>query len=103
MKLKEARKLGIDYCKNNKCNYTYISANNMGGFYLSSTGDDHTVFLVNKNGSLDTYLGTNYAANFHKEFKKKNSNRRNDNKRKLADASNYDFLNYDLDEDEEEE
>lgn len=96
MTLKEVRKLGIEYCKNNKCNYTYISANNVGGFYLSIRGDGHTVFLVNKNGSMDAYLGTKYAVDFHKEYKKKN-NKRNSDKKKLADMCNYDYVNPDSD------
>lgn len=69
--LKEIRNLGIDYCKKNLCGYTYISANNIGGFYLSATGDDHTVFMLNSNGSLHPMMTTSFAADLHKRFKKR--------------------------------
>ncbi len=91
MTLKEARKSGIKYCEENNCSYTYISANNVGGFYLSTREDNHTVFLVNKNGSLDSYLGTKYAADFHKEYKRKENSRRNNDKKVIAEMCNYDY------------
>ena len=93
MKLKDARKLGIKYCENNNCTHTYISHHNIGGFYLTERESNHTVFFVNRNGSLDVCLNTNYAVDFHKEFERRKKNRRKDGKRKIADIYCY---NYDL-------
>lgn len=86
--LKETRKLGIAYCKKNGCGYTYISANNVDGFYLSATGDDHTVFMLNSNGSLHPMMVTSFAADFHKHFKKR-TERDRDWKRTLAELANF--------------
>lgn len=86
--LKEIRKLGIDYCKKNCCGYIYVSANNIGGFYLSPTGDEHTVFLLNANGSLHPLKTTNFAYNFHKNFQKR-TERKHDGKKILSDLANY--------------
>ena len=91
MKLKDARRLGIKYCEENNCNYTYISHDNSNEFYLTNDESKHTVFLVSRNGSLDAYLDTKYAADFHKELKKRKSNRRRDGKRKMAEMFNHDF------------
>ena len=71
MKLKEARNLGIKYCEDNKCNYTYISHDDVEGFYLTDSESKHTVFFIGKNGSLNAYRGTGYAADFHKELQKR--------------------------------
>ena len=89
MKLKEVRKLGIKYCEENNCNYTYISHDNVSEFYLTDTEGKHTVFLVNRNGSLDAYLATKYATDFHKELKRRKKNRRENGKRKIAEMCNY--------------
>lgn len=86
--LKEIRKLGIDYCKKNLCGYTYISANNVDGFYISVTGDDHTVFMLNSNGSLHPIMGTSFAVDFHKHFKKR-TERSRDGKKTLAELANF--------------
>ena len=93
MKLKDVRKLGIKYCEENNCSYTYISHNDVGGFYLTEKESNHTVFLVNRNGSLDACYNTSYAVDFHKEFEKRKNNRRNDGKRKIADiyCFNHDY------------
>ena len=84
MKLKEARKLGIEYCETNNCNYTYIAHDKTNEFYLTENEDKHTVFFVKKNGGLNAYRGTNYAVEFHKELKKRRNKRRID-KRKLIE------------------
>lgn len=95
MKLREARKLAIKYCEDNCCSYTYISYNNAVEFYVTNEEDSHTVFLVNRNGSMDDYMGTRYAADFHKGFKKKDSCKRNDGKKIIADMCNRDCMNCD--------
>lgn len=91
MKLKDVRKLGIKYCEENKCNYVYISHDNISEFYLTDNETKYTVFLVSKNGSLDAYLNTPYAIDFHKELKRRKKNKRNNNKRKMIDAYNHDY------------
>ena len=101
MKLKEARKLAINYCTENNCKYTYISHNNTDEFYLTDNEDKYTVFLVNRNGSLDAYRSTQYASDFHKELKKRKNRRRNEYKRKIAEVCNHDSLNQNEDEDED--
>lgn len=52
MKLKDVRKIGIEYCEQNNCAYTYISHDDVNEFYLTEKEDKHTVFFLNKNGSL---------------------------------------------------
>ena len=88
MKLKEARKVGIKQCEENSCNYTYVSYDDTNEFYLTDKENKHTVFLVNKNGSLDAYLATKYAADFHKELRRRKKSRRQNGKRKVADMCN---------------
>lgn len=88
MNLKEARKQGISYCADNKCNYTYISYDNTRKFYLTDKEDANAVFTVNKNGSLRAYIKTNYAADFHKELKRRKNVRRKDGKKKIAEIHN---------------
>ena len=39
MKLSDVRKLGIKYCEENNCNYTYISHNDVEEFYLTDKED----------------------------------------------------------------
>ncbi len=90
MKLKEARNLGIKYCEENKCNYTYISYDDVEGFYLTDSEGKHTVFFIGKNGSLNACRNTEYAVNFHKELKRRKKNRKNNVKRKLAEMINRD-------------
>ena len=90
MKLKEARNLAIKYCEDNNCNYTYISHNSVEDFYLSDKEDKHTVFFVNKNGSLNACRATEYAISFHKELRKRKKNRKNNGKRKMAEMLNRD-------------
>lgn len=90
MKLKEARNLGIKYCEENKCNYTYISHDDVEGFYLTDNEGKHTVFFIGKNGSLNACRNTEYAVNFHKELKRRKKNRKNNVKRKLAEMINRD-------------
>ena len=85
MKLKEVRKLGIEYCEANNCNYTYIAHDSTNEFYITEKEDKHTVFLVKKNGGLNAYRGTNYAVDFHKELKKRRSNRRKNGKREISE------------------
>lgn len=92
MNLKEARKAGIKYCENNKCNYTYISYDNAKKFYLTEKEDANTVFTVNKNGSLRAYLHTNYAADFHKELKRRKNVRRKNGKKKIAEMCNHELI-----------
>lgn len=89
MKLKEVRKLGIKYCEENNCNYTYISHDNDSEFYLTDEEDKHTVFFVNKNGSLKACFATKYASDFHKELRKRRKNRRQGGKREVAEMCNY--------------
>ena len=88
MKLKDVRKLGIEYCKKNDCNYTYISHNNTDEFYLTTNEDKHTVFFVNKNGSLNPCYSTEYSRDFHKELKRRKKDRRKTDKRKFAKECN---------------
>lgn len=99
MKLKEVRKIGIRYCETNKCNYAYISYDDANKFDLTDKEDNHTVFFVNKNGSLKPYLATKYAIDFHKELKKRKKNRRNNGKKVLADMCNDANGEYEVDED----
>lgn len=89
MKLKEVRKQGIKYCQENDCNYTYISFDDANEFYLTENENRHTVFLVNKNGSLDPCLVTKYGEDFHKELKRRKKNRRKNGKIKIAEICNY--------------
>jgi hypothetical protein len=93
MKLRDVRKLAIKYCEENNCNYTYISHDDIEEFYLTEVENQHTVFVVNKNGSLNAYRGTKYAADFHKELKKRKKNRRKNYKQKMTEAANRDFVN----------
>ena len=88
MKLKEARSLAIKYCEENKCNYTYISHNDVEEFYLTNKEDKHTVFYVNKNGSLNACRTTQYAVDFHKELKRRKKSRKSNSKRVMADMLN---------------
>ena len=88
MKLKEARKSAIKYCEENNCNYTYISHNNVEEFYLTDKEDKHTVFFLNKNGSLRACRNTEYAVDFHKELRKRKKNRKNNSKREVAEMLN---------------
>lgn len=90
MKLKEARKLGIEYCETNNCNYTYIAHDKTNEFYLTEDEDKHTVFLVKKNGGLNAYRGTNYAAEFHRELNKRRNNKRKSGKKEIANILNQD-------------
>lgn len=89
MKLKDVRKLGIKHCEDNNLNFAYISHDNVSEFYLTDKETKYTVFLVSKNGSLDAYMSTKYAEDFHKELKKRKNNRRNSHKRKMAEVCNY--------------
>ena len=91
MKLKDVRKLAIKYCDENKCKYTYVSHNNVEEFYLTDKEDKHTVFLVNRNGSLNAYRDTQYAVDFHKELKRRRKNKRNNGKRKIVDICNNEY------------
>lgn len=91
MKLKEARNLGIKYCEENKCKYTYISHDDTNEFFLTDKEHKHTVFLVNRNGRLNAYLATKYAVDFHKELKRRKNNRRTSDKRKAAEVINHSF------------
>ena len=91
MNLREARNLGIKYCEENKSNFTYISHDNTKKFYLTEKVDAYTVFTVGKNGSLRAYLRTDYAAEFHKELKKRKNIRRKNDKRKIANMCNREF------------
>lgn len=102
MKLRDVRKLAINYCEENNCNYTYISHNNVEEFYLTDKEDKHTVFYINKNGSLRACRNTEYAVGFHKELKKRKKSRVKNNKRKIAEAANRDLANYDLANEDED-
>ena len=93
MKLREARNAAIKYCEENKCNYTYISHNNIEEFYLTDKEDKNTVFFASKNGSLKTCRNTEYAVNFHKELKRRKKNRRRNGKRAVAEIVNRDLEN----------
>ena len=97
MKLSDVRKLGIKYCEENNCNYTYISHNNIEEFYLTDKEDKHTVFYANKNGSLRTCRNTEYAVDFHKELRRRKKHRRNNGKRAVAEIVNRGFVNEDED------
>lgn len=90
MKLKEVRKLAINYCEENKCNYTYISHDDVEGFYLTDKESQHTVFFISKNGSLNACRNTQYAVDFHKELKKRKKNKKNNSKREMAEMLNHD-------------
>ena len=86
MKLKEVRKLAIDYCEENKCNYTYISHNNVEEFYLTDKEDRHCVFFINKNGSLKPCRSTQYAVDFHKELRRRKKNKRKNDKQQITEV-----------------
>lgn len=88
MKLDEVRKIGIEYCAKNNCNYVCISHEKDKGFYMTEDEDKHTVFYMNKNGSLNPCRSTEYAVNFHKELKRRKKNRRKFDKRKFAEEYN---------------
>ena len=88
MKLKDIRKLGIKYCAENNCNYTYISHDNSMEFYLTENEDKHTVFLISKNGSLNVYRDTSYASDFHKELKRRKKNKKSSGKKAIANMLN---------------
>lgn len=90
MKLKEARKLAINYCEENKCNYTYVAYDDTNTFYLTDSEERHTVFIVNKNGSLNAYRNTQYAVDFHKELKRRKKSRKNNSKRVMSEMLNRD-------------
>ena len=90
MKLKDVRKLGIKYCEENNCNYTYISHDNVKEFYLSESENKNTVFFVNRNGSLKTYRSTEYAINFHKELRRRKNSRRKSGKRRVVEMFGHD-------------
>ena len=90
MKLKEARKLAIKYCEENNRNYTYISHDDINEFYLTDSEEKHTVFFINKNGSLNACRTTQYAVDFHKELKKRKKSRNNNGKRVMAEMLNHD-------------
>ena len=92
MKLKEVRNVAIKYCEENNCNYTYISYNDAEEFYLTDKEDKHTVFFINKNGSLNACRSTQYAVDFHKELKKRKKNRRKNGKRAVAEIANRDLM-----------
>lgn len=96
MKLKEVRKLAINYCQENNYNYTHIGHDDVSEFYLTDRDDAHVVFLVNRNGSLTACHNTSYAVDFHKELKRRKKNRRKNDKRKLAKIVNRDSVNQDL-------
>lgn len=91
MKLKDVRKLGIEYCEQNNCSYVCIAYDNIKEFYLTEDKENHTVFFVNKNGSLHPCRSTDYALDFHKELKKRKRNRRKSDKRKIAEECNRDY------------
>ena len=97
MKLRDVRKLAINYCEENNCNYTYISHNNIEEFYLTDKEDKHTVFFINKNGSLRASRNTEYSVSFHKELKKRKKNRIKSGKRKVSEIANRDFVTEDED------
>lgn len=88
MKLKEVRKLGIEYCVENNCDYTYISFGGSKEFYLTEKEDKHTVFIIKRNGGLNAYRETSYAADFHKELKKRRNEKKKNDKRKIAKLLN---------------
>lgn len=88
MKLKDVRKLGIEYCEKMDYNFTFISYDDVTEFYLTEDADKHTVFFINKNGSLNAYRSTEYALNFHRELKRRKKNRRTNDKRKFAEECN---------------
>lgn len=90
MKLKEARNLGIKYCEENNCNFTYISYDDVNEFHLVDSENQHTVFFLNKNGSLNAYRNTQYAIDFHKELRRRKKNRKNNGKREMAEMLNRD-------------
>ncbi len=90
MKLKQARKLAINYCDENNCNYTFIAHDDNNAFYITDSEERHTVFVVNKNGSLNAYRNTQYAVDFHKELKRRKKGRKNNSKRVIAEILNRD-------------
>lgn len=88
MKLKDVRKLAIEYCEKNDCSYVCIAHDNVKEFYLTEDEDKHTVFFINKNGSLNPCRSTDYAVDFHKELKRRKKNRRKNDKKKFAEECN---------------
>lgn len=100
MKLKEVRKLAINYCQENNQNYTHIGHDESDGFYITDRDDNRIVFLINRNGSLTACHNTSYAIDFHKELKRRKKNRRRNDKRKIAEIANRDSANHDLTDEE---
>lgn len=92
MKLRDVRKIGIKYCVENNCEYTYISHDESNGFYLTDKEDVHTVFHVKRNGSLNAYYNTSYAVDFHRELKRRKRNRRKNDKKIAAEAVNHESV-----------
>ena len=92
MLLRDVRKLGIEYCERNNCDYTHISYDKINGFCLMDKEDNHTVFYVKRNGSLKGCCATNYAFDFHKELKKRKKNRRKNDGKIAAEVVNRDLV-----------
>ena len=95
MKLRDVRKLGIRHCEENNCKYVCISYDDVEEFYLTSKEDKHTVFFMNKNGSLKPCRNTQYAAEFHKELRKRKNRRNKSSKKQIAEAYNRDATSED--------
>ena len=89
MKLRDARKVGIKYCENNNCNYACISYSDEYEYTVTDKECKNTVYFINRNGSLDAYLGTNYAANYHKQHEKREKGRGKNGKKELSEICNY--------------
>ena len=102
MKLKDVRKIAIKYCEENKCKYTYISYNDTDEFYLTESEDKHTVFYINRNGSLNACRNTEYAAEFHKELRRRKKIRNKSGKKEVAHIANRDSMNVELVDEEDE-
>ena len=102
MKLKDVRKTAIKYCEENNCKYTYISYNDTDEFYLTESENKHTVFYVNRNGSLNACRNTKYAVDFHKELRRRKKIRNKNGKKEIAHIANRDSIDEDSADEEDE-
>lgn len=88
MNLKDAKKVGVEYCIKNNIGYSYISYDDVNRFSWSEKEDNHTVFFINKNGSLRMCRATEYAVYFHKELKKRKKLKKASQKKKITQKRN---------------
>lgn len=67
MTLKEAKKEAIDKTKTHRYCYLSISKQTEIGWYTELNATQRTVFLVNKDGSLELY-NSEFARNYQRQY-----------------------------------